>query len=42
MTEWLLVLAGVGLTIGTALFVATEFSLVALDRPTVPASRCAT
>ena len=35
MTEWLLVLAGVGLTIGTALFVATEFSLVALDRPTV-------
>ena len=35
MTEWLLVLAGVGLTAGTALFVATEFSLVALDRPTV-------
>lgn len=35
MTEWLLVLAGVGLTIGTAIFVATEFSLVALDRPTV-------
>jgi CBS domain containing-hemolysin-like protein len=35
MTEWLLVLAGVGLTIGTAVFVATEFSLVALDRPTV-------
>ncbi|NYG06058.1 CBS domain containing-hemolysin-like protein [Phycicoccus badiiscoriae] len=35
MTEWLLVLTGVGLTIGTALFVATEFSLVALDRPTV-------
>ena len=35
MTEWLLVLTGVGLTIGTAIFVATEFSLVALDRPTV-------
>lgn len=35
MTEWLLVLAGVGLTAGTALFVAVEFSLVALDRPTV-------
>jgi CBS domain containing-hemolysin-like protein len=35
MTEWLMVLAGVGLTIGTAVFVATEFSLVALDRPTV-------
>ncbi|SDO65483.1 Hemolysin, contains CBS domains [Pedococcus dokdonensis] len=35
MTEWLLVLTGVGLTIGTAVFVATEFSLVALDRPTV-------
>jgi CBS domain containing-hemolysin-like protein len=35
MTQWLMVLAGVGLTIGTAVFVATEFSLVALDRPTV-------
>src|SRR6476469_5774689 len=35
MTEWLMVLAGVGLTVGTAVFVATEFSLVALDRPTV-------
>jgi CBS domain containing-hemolysin-like protein len=35
MSEWLLVLAGVALTIGTAVFVATEFSLVALDRPTV-------
>ncbi len=35
MTEWLLVLAGVVLTLGTALFVAAEFSLVALDRPTV-------
>ena len=35
MTEWLLVLAGMGLTMGTAIFVAAEFSLVALDRPTV-------
>jgi len=35
MTEWLLVLAGVVLTLGTALFVAAEFSLVSLDRPTV-------
>lgn len=35
MTEWLLVLAGVALTLGTALFVAAEFALVALDRPSV-------
>ena len=35
MTEWLLVLAGVALTLGTAVFVAAEFSLVALDKPTV-------
>ena len=35
MTEWLLVLAGVGLTIGTAVFVAAEFAFVALDRTTV-------
>ena len=35
LVEWLLVLAGVVLTVGTALFVAAEFSLVALDRPTV-------
>ncbi len=35
MTEWLLVLAGVLLTVGTAFFVASEFSLVAMDRPTV-------
>jgi CBS domain containing-hemolysin-like protein len=35
MTEWLGVLAGIGLTAGTAVFVATEFSLVALDRPAV-------
>ena len=35
MTEWLLVLAGIGLTIGTAIFVAAEFSFVALDQTTV-------
>ncbi|MDQ2849852.1 hemolysin family protein [Dermatophilaceae bacterium Sec6.4] len=35
MTPWLLLLLGVALTFGTALFVAAEFSLVALDRPTV-------
>lgn len=35
MTEWLLVLVGVVLTVGTGLFVATEFSLVALDRHSV-------
>jgi len=35
MTEWLLVLAGVGLTLGTAVFVAAEFAFVALDKTTV-------
>ena len=35
MTEWLLLLAAILLTGGTAVFVAAEFSLVALDRPTV-------
>jgi CBS domain containing-hemolysin-like protein len=35
MTEWLLLGASVLLTIGTAIFVAAEFSLVALDRSTV-------
>src|SRR5665811_1282835 len=35
MTEWLLVLAGVGLTIGTAIFVAAEFAFVALDKTNV-------
>lgn len=35
MGEWLLVGLAVVLTVGTAIFVATEFSLVALDRPTV-------
>ena len=35
MAEWLLVLAAIALTAGTSVFVAAEFSLVALDRPTV-------
>ena len=35
MTQWILILLGVVLTLGTALFVATEFSLVALDRHSV-------
>ena len=35
MTEWLLVGLGVLLTLGTAVFVAGEFSLVTLDRPAV-------
>lgn len=35
MTPWILLAVAVVLTIGTALFVAAEFSLVALDRPAV-------
>jgi CBS domain containing-hemolysin-like protein len=35
MNAWLLLGAGVLLTLGTAVFVAAEFSLVALDRATV-------
>jgi CBS domain containing-hemolysin-like protein len=35
VTPWLLLAAGVLLTVGTALFVAAEFSLVSLDRSTV-------
>lgn len=35
MTEWLLAGLGALLTLGTALFVAAEFSLVALDRSSV-------
>ncbi|MCL2454696.1 MAG: hemolysin family protein [Micrococcales bacterium] len=31
VTQWLLVLLGVGLTVGTAIFVAAEFALLALD-----------
>ncbi len=38
MTEWFLLLVGVGLTLGTAIFVAAEFSLVALDRSAVEQS----
>ena len=38
MTQWLLVLAGVLLTLGTALFVAAEFAFVALDRAAVERS----
>jgi CBS domain containing-hemolysin-like protein len=35
LTAWILLALGVALTIGTALFVAAEFSLVSLDRPAV-------
>ena len=35
MTDWLMIVVGVVLTAGTALFVAGEFSLVALDPSTV-------
>ncbi|VEG29976.1 hemolysin family protein [Actinomyces howellii] len=35
MTDWLMIALGVVLTVGTALFVAGEFSLVALDPSTV-------
>ena len=35
MTQWLLVALGVGLTMGTALFVAAEFAFVALDPSSV-------
>jgi CBS domain containing-hemolysin-like protein len=38
VTEWLLLSAGVLLTAGTAIFVAAEFSLVALDRSSVEKS----
>lgn len=38
MSQWLLVVAGVLLTVGTAVFVASEFSLVALDRSSVERS----
>jgi CBS domain containing-hemolysin-like protein len=37
MTQWLLIAVGVLLTLGTAVFVAAEFSLVTLDRSTVEA-----
>ncbi|MEZ0166274.1 hemolysin family protein [Kineococcus sp. LSe6-4] len=35
MTEWLLLLVGIVLTLGTAVFVAAEFAFVTLDRFTV-------
>jgi len=35
VTQWLLVALGVGLTLGTALFVAAEFAFVALDPSSV-------
>ena len=35
MMEWLLVAAGLLLILGTGFFVAVEFSLIALDQPTV-------
>ena len=41
MTEWLLVLLGVVLTIGTGFFVASEFALVTLDRSDLEARRSA-
>ncbi|MFP5345980.1 MAG: hemolysin family protein [Actinomycetes bacterium] len=35
MIEWLLVVVGLLLTLGTGVFVAAEFALVTVDRPTV-------
>ncbi len=35
LTEWLLLLVGIVLTLGTAVFVAAEFAFVTLDRFTV-------
>ena len=35
LTEWLLLLVGILLTLGTAVFVAAEFAFVTLDRFTV-------
>jgi len=39
VTEWLFVLLGVALTIGTGFFVASEFALVTLDRSDLEARR---
>ena len=39
MTEWIMVGVGVLLTIGTGFFVASEFSLVSLDRADLEARR---
>jgi CBS domain containing-hemolysin-like protein len=38
VTEWLLVAAGVVLTLGTSVFVAAEFAYISLDRSTVEAA----
>lgn len=38
VTPWLLVAAGVVLTLGTSVFVATEFAFISLDRATVEAA----
>ena len=38
MTEWLLVVLAVVLTLGTAVFVAAEFSFVTVDRLVVEAA----
>lgn len=37
--EWLMFAAGIVLTLGTGMFVATEFALVTLDRPELEAMR---
>ncbi|SEC02809.1 Hemolysin, contains CBS domains [Paramicrobacterium humi] len=39
MTEWIMLAAGLVLTVGTGLFVASEFSLVNLDRADLEARR---
>jgi len=41
MSDWLLLLIGVVLTLGTGIFVASEFSLVALDRQDLERRRSA-
>lgn len=41
MTEWLLVLVGILLTVGTGFFVASEFTLVTLDRSDLESRRAA-
>ncbi|MFM2412451.1 MAG: hypothetical protein RLZZ587_784 [Actinomycetota bacterium] len=41
MTDWLFILLGVVLTIGTGFFVASEFALVTLDRSDLEARRAA-
>ena len=41
MTDWLFIIVGVVLTIGTGFFVASEFALVTLDRSDLEARRAA-